>query len=382
MEARFYQEEHHIFRKAFRDFVEAEIKPHQEQWEKDRRISRDIWYKMGELGYLCPWVDEKYGGSGAGFEYSVIVQEELARSEVSGAGGLGVHSDIIVPYIHHHGNEEQKAKYLPKCVSGELISSIVMTEPNAGSDLAAITTSAVKDGNDYIVNGQKVFITNGYTCDLGVVAVRTDPKAEPAHKGISLLLIEAGTPGFTKGRNLEKTGSHSQDTGELFFDDCRVPQKNLLGEEGKGFNYMMYNLQQERLIGTIGIQATAEHALEKTIEYCKDRIVFGRPVSQFQHNTFKLVEVATDIELGRTLLNSVIEDFLEGKDITYRVSMAKWWISEMVNRIAYHCTQLHGGYGCMSEYYVARVPGDVRPMTIATGSNEIMKVIIGRMMGL
>ncbi|MDY6969671.1 MAG: acyl-CoA dehydrogenase family protein [Spirochaetota bacterium] len=382
MEARFYQEEHHIFRKAFRDFVEAEIKPHQEQWEKDRRISRDIWYKMGELGYLCPWVDEKYGGSGAGFEYSVIVQEELARSEVSGAGGLGVHSDIIVPYIHHHGNEEQKAKYLPKCVSGELISSIVMTEPNAGSDLAAITTSAVKDGNDYIVNGQKVFITNGYTCDLGVVAVRTDPKAEPAHKGISLLLIEAGTPGFTKGRNLEKTGSHSQDTGELFFDDCRVPQKNLLGEEGKGFNYMMYNLQQERLIGTIGIQATAEHTLEKTIEYCKDRIVFGRPVSQFQHNTFKLVEVATDIELGRTLLNSVIEDFLEGKDITYRVSMAKWWISEMVNRIAYHCTQLHGGYGCMSEYYVARVPGDVRPMTIATGSNEIMKVIIGRMMGL
>ena len=382
MEARFYREEHHIFRKAFRDFVNKEIKPYAEKWDDEKGIPREIWYKMGKQGYLCPWLNEEYGGSGVGFEYSVIIHEELCRSENAGVLGIGVHSDIVVPYIDHHGTQRQKEKYLPGCASGEIITSIVMTEPEAGTDLAGIRTKAVRDGNDYIVNGQKVFITNGINCNLAVVAVKTDTKAVPPHKGVSILLVEEGTPGFSKGRLLEKTGTHSQDTGELFFEDCRVPQENLLGEEGEGFHYLMYNLQQERLALTLDAQATAEYTLEKTIEYCKTRNVFGRPVSTFQHNTFKIVEMATEVQLGRVFLNSLIEDFIDGIDITLKVSMAKWWIPEMANRLAYHCTQLHGGYGCMKEYYVARVPGDLRSLSIAGGTTEIMKVVIGKMMGL
>jgi len=382
MEARFFKEEHHIFRKAFRDFVNKEMKPYAEKWEEEKSIPRELWYKMGGQGYLCPWIDDKYGGPGAGFEYSVIIHEEQCRSENSGVIGMGVHSDIVVPYIDHHGNERQKQKYLPGCASGEIITSVAMTEPEAGSDLAQIKTKAGRDGNDYVVNGQKVFSTNGTNCNLAVVAVKTDPKADPPHKGISILLIEEGTPGFTKGRSLEKTGAHCQDTGELFFEDCRVPQENLLGEEGKGFHYLMYNLEQERLVMTMDAQATVEYVLEKTIEYCKMRTVFGKPVSRLQHNTFKIVEMATEVEIGRAFVNALIEDFINGKDITLKVSMAKWWITEMVNRVVYHCTQLHGGYGCMKEYYVARAAGDVRSMTIAAGTTEIMKVVIGRMMGL
>ncbi|MDI6776210.1 MAG: acyl-CoA dehydrogenase family protein [Syntrophales bacterium] len=383
MEAKFYREEHNIFRKSIRDFVNREIKPYGEKWEDERGIPRGLWYKMGEQGYLCPWLEERYGGAGAGFEYSVIVHEELGRSECPGVvNGMGIHSDIIVPYLHHHGNEKQKERYLPGCVTGDIITSLAMTEPEAGSDLASIRTRAVRDGNDYIVNGEKIFISNGISCNLAVTAVKTDSKAKPPHKGISVLLIEEGTPGFSKGRLLEKTGGHSMDTGELIFEDCRVPVENLLGEEGKGFQYLMHNLQQERLILTIDAQVAAEYVLEKTIDYCKTRTVFGCPVSSHQHNTFKIVEMATDVEIGRTFLNSLIEDFIEGRDITLRVSMAKWWIPEMVNRVAYHCTQLHGGYGCMKEYYVARAPGDVRYMTIAAGTTEIMKVIIGNIMGL
>ncbi|MFH1625903.1 MAG: acyl-CoA dehydrogenase family protein [Pseudomonadota bacterium] len=382
MKARFYQEEHNIFRSAFRDFVNKEIKPYAEKWEDEKGIPRDLWYKMGAQGYLCPWVDEEYGGAGAGFEYSVILHEEIARSEVPGAEGMGFHSDIFVPYIHHHGTQKQKEKYLPGCVSGEIITSLPMTEPDAGSDLASIQTKAIRDGNDYIVNGQKVFISNGISCNLAIVAVKTDPKAKPPQKGMSVLLVEEGTPGFSKGRLLEKTGGHSQDTGELIFEDCRVSQENLLGEEGEGYRYLMYNLQQERLIVAVDAQAVAEYVLEKTIDYCKTRHQFGRPISNFQHNTFKIVEMATEVEIGRAFLNSLIEDFIQGVDITVKVSMAKWWIPEMVNRIAYHCTQLHGGYGCMKEYYVARVPGHVRYMTIAAGTSEIMKVIIGNKMRL
>ena len=382
MEARFYKEEHRIFRREMKDFVDKEIRPNAEKWEEEKGIPRELWYRMGELGFLCPWVDEKYGGYGAGFEYSVIIHEELAKAEVSGAGLPACHSDVVVPYIQHHGTEEQKQKYLPGCVSGEIITSIAMSEPEAGSDLASIRTTAIRDGDDYIVNGQKIFITNGTNCDLAVTAVKTDPKADPPYDGISILLIEAGTPGFTKGPALEKVGAHSQDTGQLYFDDCRVPAKNLLGNEGDGFKCMMSNLQQERLIITVGIQAAAEYILEKTIEYCKSRQVFGRPVTKFQHNTFKIVELATEVELGRTFLDSLTEEFLEGKDINLRVSMAKWWIGEMVNRLAYHCSQLHGGYGFMKEYFVARSFVDVRPGTIAGGTTEVMKLIVGKMMGL
>jgi len=382
MEARFYKEEHNIFRKAFRNFVNKEIKPYAKKWEDEKEIPRELWYSMGKQGYLCAWLDEKYGGPAAGFEYSVIINEEMCRSENTGVIGMGVHSDIVAPYIDHHGNQKQKEKYLPGCASGEIITSIVMTEPDAGTDLASIRTKAVKDGNDYIVNGQKLFITNGSRCNLAIVAVKTDLKADPPHKGISLLLIEDGTPGFSKGHPLEKTGTHSQDTGELFFEDCRVPQENLLGEEGEGFKYLMYNLQQERLVITIDALAIAEYTLEKTIEYCKTRTVFGKPVSSFQYNTFKIVDMATEVQIAKAFLNSLIEDFIEGIDITMKVSMAKWWITEMANQLAYRCTQLHGGYGCMKEYYVARVPGDLRALSIAAGSSEIMKVVIGRMMGI
>ena len=382
MEARYFKEEHRIFRKNFRDFVEKEIKPNAQKWEDEKGIPRELWYRMGELGYLCPWVDEKYGGSGAGFEYSVIIHEELARSEVAGAGLTAAHSDVVVPFIYHHGTEGQKEKFLPGCVTGETITSIAMSEPEAGSDIANIRTTAIKDGDDYIVNGEKIFISNGTNCNLAVTSVKTDPKADPSYMGLSLLMIEGGTPGFSKGPPLEKTGAHSQDTGQLIFEDCRVPKENLLGGEGKGFECMMYNLQQERLVIAVGVQAAAEYILEKTIEYCKTRKAFGRSVSRFQHNTFKIVEMATEVRLGRAFLNSLIEDFIEGKDITLDVSMAKWWIGELANRIAYHCTQLHGGYGVMKEYYVSRALVDLRAGTIAGGTTEIMKLIIGRMMGL
>lgn len=381
MPRKLFTQEHHIFRESFRKFLGKEVVPYLEQWEHDGIVPKNIWRKMGENGYLCPWLEEEYGGSNAGYEYSVIINEELSYV---GATGLlaGLHSDIVVPYLHSFGNEEQKKRWLPGCASGNIITAVAMTEPGTGSDLAAIRATAIRDGNEYIINGQKTFISNGINCDLVIVAVKTDTKAEPPFKGISLICVEDGTPGFEKGRNLDKMGFHSQDTAELTFVDCRVPMANLLGKEGQGFSFLMKKLQGERLIASVMAQSMAEAMLQMTIKYSRERMIFGKPISSFQHNTFKIVEMATEVELGRTFLDNLVCDHIAGEDIVMKVSMAKAWIPEMANRVAYQCVQLHGGYGYMEEYPICRFARDVRVIPIFAGTTEVMKVIVGKMMGL
>jgi len=381
MPRKLFTQEHHIFRESFRKFLGKEVVPFLEKWEHDGIVPKNIWRKIGENGYLCPWLEEEYGGSNAGYEYSVIINEELSYV---GATGLlaGLHSDIVVPYLHSFGNEEQKNRWLPGCASGNIITAIAMTEPGTGSDLAAIRATAVRDGNEYIINGQKTFISNGINCDLVIVAVKTDTKAEPPFKGISLICVEDGTPGFEKGRNLDKMGFHSQDTAELNFTDCRVPVANLLGKEGQGFSFLMKKLQGERLIASVMAQSMAEAMLQMTIKYSRERTIFGKPISSFQHNTFKIVEMATEVELGRTFLDNLVCDHIAGEDIVMKVSMAKAWIPEMANRVAYQCVQLHGGYGYMEEYPICRFARDVRVIPIFAGTTEVMKVIVGKMMGL
>ncbi len=371
------------FRSAFRAFLSREVVPHLADWERQRRTPREFWKAMGRSGFLCPWLPERYGGSEAGFGYSVVICEELGRTGYMGLQtGVSVHSDIVVPYLAELASEEQKKRWLPACASGDLLTAIGMTEPSVGSDLANLKTTAVRDGDHWVLNGQKTFISNGIDCDLIMVACRTDPDARPAHAGVSLIAVEAGTPGFVKARPLEKMGQHIQDTAELFFEDCRVPASNLLGQPGHGFRYMMQNLQRERLMISIAAQAAAEQILDKTLPYVKERKAFGRAVGAFQHNAFRLVELATEVEIGRTFLDAVIDEFEAGEDVTRRVSMAKWWMSDLANRVAYDAVQLHGGYGYMTEYAVCRDYLDVRAMPIYAGSNEVMKLILARMMGL
>jgi acyl-CoA dehydrogenase len=376
-----YTDEHKIFRESLRKYLESNVTPHVDEWEQNGIVPKQAWRDFGAQGYLCPWLPEEYGGSGVGFEYSVIIAEEMARTNHSGFVTL-LHSDIIVPYIYSFGNEEQKKKWLPGCATGEIITAIAMTEPDAGSDLAAMRSTAVKDGDKYVINGAKTFISNGINCDLVIVAAKTNPKADPPYTGVSLLVVEDGTKGFVKGKKLDKIGMWSQDTAEMFFDDCRVPASNLLGEEGGGFKYLMQKLQQERLMAAWGSQLAAENALKYTIEFATQRKAFGRPISRFQANSFRLAEMATEVELGRTFLEVLTLDHIEKKDIVMKVSMAKYWIAEMANRIAQQGLQLHGGYGYMEEYPIARIFRDVRVQTIYAGTSEIMKLIITRMMGL
>ncbi|MBU8917913.1 acyl-CoA dehydrogenase family protein [Bacillus sp. FJAT-29953] len=377
----YLNEDHEIFRQSLRKFLEKEAYPFYEQWEENRLIPRSFWTKMGEQGFLCPDIDEQYGGSGVDWGFSVVINEELERVG-TGTIGIGLHSDIVVPYITAYGTEEQKQRWLPKCVTGEIITAIAMTEPGTGSDLANIKTTAKLDGDHYIVNGQKTFITNGIQSDLIVVAVKTDPQAVPKHKGVSLLVIERDAPGFSRGRKLNKVGLHSQDTAELIFEDCRVPKENLLGEEGKGFLYLMEKLQQERLLVAIGAQTAAEVMLQKTIEYVKSREAFGKPVSQFQNTQFKIVEMATDIEMGRAFLDQLIAEHMEGKNVVTKVSMAKWKLTDIAKKVASECMQLHGGYGYMEEYEIARRFRDIQVGAIYAGTNEIMKTIIAKNLGL
>lgn len=383
MALQIFQEEHEIFRRSVCSFLEKEVKPHLAEWRRDRQIPREIWLQMGVQGFIGYWLDEKYGGVGADFVYSVVLIEEMHRSGAwELAAAMGVHNDITMPYIDMLGTSEQKERWLPKCCAGEYISAIGMTEPGAGSDLQAIRTTAIRDGDEYIINGQKTFITNGYYCDLIVLAVKTDPKIQPPYKGISLIVVENGTPGFIKSRKLEKMGLHASDTAELFFEDCRVPADNLLGKEGDGFIPMMRNLQQERLVSALGTILSAERMLEITIEYCKSRNVFGKPISRHQHNAFKIVEMATEIEMAKDFTYHLVADHLAKKEITKKVSMAKWYNAELANRVAYNCVQLHGGYGYMEEYEICRHALDVRMSSIAAGTTEVMKMIIARLMGL
>ncbi|WP_026564512.1 acyl-CoA dehydrogenase family protein [Bacillus sp. UNC41MFS5] len=377
----YLNEEHEIFRKSLRKFLDKEAYPFYEKWEEDRMIPRSFWKKMGEQGFLCPDIDEKYGGSEVDWGFAVVINDELERVG-SGLVGIGLHNDIVVPYITAYGSEEQKQRWLPKCVTGEIITAIAMTEPGTGSDLANIKTTAKLDGDHYIVNGQKTFITNGIQSDLIVVAVKTDLNAVPKHKGVSLLVIERDAPGFSRGRKLNKVGLHSQDTAELIFEDCRVPKENLLGEEGKGFLYLMEKLQQERLLVAIGAQTAAEVMLKMTIDYVKSREAFGRPVSQFQNTQFKIVEMATEIEMGRAFLDQLIAEHIEGKNVVTKVSMAKWKLTDIAKRVAAECMQLHGGYGYMEEYEIARRFRDIPVSSIYAGTNEIMKTIIAKNLGL
>ncbi len=375
-----YTEEHRIFREALRRFLAKEITPHVEEWEEAGIVPREAWKKMGEQGFLAMNVPEEYGGLGADFLYSVIVMEELVRTNHSGLAA-SLHTDVVVPYIVSFATEEQKHKYLPGCISGDIITAIAMTEPNTGSDLAAIKTTAVESGDELIINGQKTFISNGINCDLLVLAARDPQEANP-HAAVDLFLVETATPGFEKGKRIKKVGWHSQDTAELYFTDCRIPKANRLGEKGSGFLKLMLKLQQERLVCAIGAVAAAEYMLEITIQYCKERTAFGRPLSKFQNTQFEIVEMATETRLGRTFIDKLIADHMEGKQIVVDVSMAKYWTTEMASRVADRCMQLFGGYGYCEEYPIARAWRDIRVMRIFAGTNEIMKTIAARFMGL
>ncbi|MFE8699238.1 acyl-CoA dehydrogenase family protein [Cytobacillus sp. FJAT-54145] len=377
----YLKEEHEIFRKSLRKFLEKEAYPFYDQWEEERMIPREFWLKMGEQGFLCPDVDEKYGGSGVDWGFSVVINEEIERVG-SSMVGVALHNDIVIPYITAYGTEEQKQRWLPRCTTGEIITAIAMTEPGTGSDLANIKTTARLEGDHYIVNGQKTFITNGIQSDLVIVACKTDPDAVPKHKGVSLLVIERDHPGFSRGRKLNKVGLHSQDTAELIFEDCRVPKENLIGEEGKGFIYLMEKLQQERLLVAIAAQVASEEMLRMTIEYVKSREAFGKPISQFQNTQFKIAEMATDIEMGRAFLDQLILDHINGRDIVTKVSMAKFKLTDIAKQIAAECMQLHGGYGYMEEYEIARRYRDIPVSSIYAGTNEIMKTIIAKNLGL
>jgi acyl-CoA dehydrogenase len=381
MDRTLFDSEHEMFRQSFRQFLAREVVPHQERWRAEGMVSREAWRKAGEQGFLCPWLPEEHGGPGGDFLHSVIVIEELARVYESGFA-MSLHSDIVVPYLESFGTAEQKQRWLPGCASGALVTAIAMTEPNTGSDLAAIRTTAVRDGDCYVLDGAKTFISNGILCDLCVVAAKTDPNPDNAHRGISLFVVEAGTPGFIKGKKLAKMGLAAQDTAELAFDGCRVPVQNRLGAEGSGFMSMMTLLQQERLVVAVGSQAGAEQVLAETIAYTKERQAFGRPISKFQNTQFKLVECATKIEVGRAFLDRLVAEHVAGKHLVKECSMAKLWQTEMASEVIDTCLQFFGGYGYMLEYPVARAYMDARVQRIFAGTNEIMKIIIAKQMGL
>ncbi|HQG30816.1 MAG TPA: acyl-CoA dehydrogenase family protein, partial [Deltaproteobacteria bacterium] len=290
---RYYTDEHHMFRDAVRKFYEKEVTPNADLWEKEGIVPRWVWKKAGEQGFLCPWLPEEYGGVNADFLYSFIMTEEMAKTRCSGFF-IPLHSDIIVPYINSYGTKEQKDRWLPGCVTGDIITAVAMTEPGTGSDLAAMRTTAVRDGDSFIINGQKTFISNGLSCDLVIVAAVTDPNARTPYEGMSLIVVEDGTPGFEKGRKLDKIGLHSQDTAEMAFVDCRVPAENLLGREGGGFYYLMEKLQQERLVCAMGSQVGAEEAFRVTLDYMRTREAFGKPITRFQYISFELAKMATE----------------------------------------------------------------------------------------
>jgi len=367
-----------LFRDNVRRFVEAEIVPHYEQWEADEIFPRSLWNTMGEQGLLAVDLPEQYGGYDTDFRYSMVIAEELQAANCGGiCGGVIVHSDIVAHYVLNNGSEEQKQKYLPKMASGECVGAVAMTEPGAGSDLQGIRTHARKDGDHYIINGSKIFITNGQHADMVVVVAKTNLEV-PGSKGTTLFLVDADAPGFSRGKNLEKIGLHSSDTSELFFEDVRVHESAILGKLDAGFIVLMSELQRERLSLAVGAVAAAEAVLASTIEYVKERKAFGQAISQFQNTKFTLAELATDIRINRSFVDECMRDFLAGNLDVATVSMAKLSASEMQIRVADECLQLHGGYGYMKEYGVSRSFVDARIQKIYGGTSEIMKEIISR----
>ncbi len=381
MRREIFGEEHELFRAQFRRFAEAEIEPKIADWNARGVTDRETWRRVGAEGFLGVTAPESYGGAGADYSYAAIIHEELARIRAH-ALMIGLHSDICMPYLIAYGNDDQKARYLAGCISGEIILAIAMTEPMAGSDLAGIQTRAIRDGDHYVLNGSKTFISNGQICDLVIVVAKTDAEADPPHRGIALFLVEADTPGFVRGRNLEKLGLKGQDTSELFFQDCRVPVANRLGEEGQGFKFLMQQLQQERLTIADASIASCRRSLEDTLDYVKERRAFGQPIAAFQNTQFRLAELATEVEIGQAFVDKLIAAHVRGEDIVKEVSMAKWWVTDLQKRLTGECLQLHGGYGFMSEYPISGDFADAAVQSIYAGSNEIMKVIIARRLGL
>ncbi|WP_286696045.1 acyl-CoA dehydrogenase family protein [Spongiibacter sp. UBA1325] len=370
-----FSEEHEIFRSSVRRFIEKEIAPYHEQWEKDGIVPRELWLKAGEQGLLCCTIAEEYGGVGADYLYDVIVFEEMFRSGFSGPGFL-IHTDLVATYINSFGTEEQKKRILPKMVSGEWIGSLGMTEPHAGSDLKAIRTKAVRDGDDYIINGQKVFISNGQNCDILVCATKTDSAAGAS--GVTLFIVEGSMEGFVRGQNLDKLGMKAQDTSELFFENVRVPATNMLGEEGKGFKIMMQKLAQERLAQAIRSATVTETVIEWTKEYVSQREAFGKTIADFQNTQFKLAELHAEAVVGRVFTDKCIKLFMEGKLDSTTAAIAKMQLSNLHCKAVDECLQLFGGWGYMWEYPICRAYADARIVKIAGGSIEIMKTIIAK----
>ncbi len=375
-----FDQEHEAFRRTVRSFLDKEVVPHHDQWEKDGIVSRDVWLAAGRQGLLGFDVPEEYGGGGVrDFRYNLVLAEEMTLSGIHGPG-FPLHNDIIVPYLTSLGTDEQKRRWLPGCCSGEMITAIAMTEPGAGSDLQGIRTTAVDKGDHYVLNGSKTFISNGILSDLVIVVARTNPDA--GAQGFSLLVVERGMAGFERGRNLDKVGQHAQDTAELFFDNVVVPKENLLGEEGSGFISLMENLPQERLSIAMIAAAACEAILQMSLDYAKEREAFGRPIGKFQHNRFLIAEMATETHIARVFVDDCVRRHNRGELDASGASMAKWWTTELQTKLVDRAVQLHGGYGYMMEYPVAKAFVNSRIQTIYGGTTEIQKEIIGRSLGI
>jgi len=382
MQRTLFDDTHEAFRDSFSTFLEREVAPNRNRWEEAGIVDRELFVSAGANGFIGIDVPEEYGGGGVkDFRFNQVIAEEIQRADVNAAGlGLTLHNDVCLPYFLNLTNDEQKVRWLPGICSGELITAVAMTEPGIGSDLASMTTTAIRDGDDYVVNGSKTFITNGINADLVITAVKTDPSQR--HRGISLVIVERDTPGFERGRNLDKVGMHSQDTAELFFTDARVPMANRLGEEGAGFTQLVTNLPQERLSIAVTAVAAARSTFQRTLEYTKERTAFGQPVASFQNSRFRLAEMATEIEIGQSFIDRCVLALNDGVLSAEEAAMAKWWSTELQGKVVDTCLQLHGGYGYMLEYPVARAFTDARITRIYGGTTEIMKEIIGRSLGV
>jgi acyl-CoA dehydrogenase len=382
MRREIFDSDHDLFREQVKRFVEKDVAPRIQHWNETGICDREIWRKLGEQGFVAPSAPVEYGGSGTDFLYDAIVMEELAYARAH-ALMVSLHTGVCLPYVATFGTPEQKRKFLPGAISGELLLGICMSEPSGGSDLQSMRTTAVRDGDDYVLNGSKTFISHGQLGDLFVVAAKTDAKATPAHAGISLILVEASAPGFRRGRKLDKVGLRGQDTSEIFFEDCRVPRANLLGpKEGLGFPMMMDKLQQERLVIALAAIAWSRRALDDTIAYVKERKAFGQRIADFQNTQFRLAELATEVEIGQAFVDRLLAAHVAKQEIVTEVSMAKWWTTDLLRRLTSQCLQLHGGYGFMREYPISEDYADAAVQTIYAGTNEIMKVIIARRMGV
>ncbi len=382
MERTIFDEEHRLFREGFRRFVEKELVPHDERWQENGVVDRELFAAAGSNGFLGLAVPEEYGGGGTtDFRFNQIITEEFEMAGVGAAGsGIGLHNDVCLPYFLEYCTDEQRRRWLPGLCSGELIAAIAMSEPSVGSDLARLATTAERDGDVYVVNGTKTFISNGINADVVITAVKTDPAA--GHRGITLLILERGMDGFERGRNLDKIGRHSQDTAELFLTDVRVPVENRLGDQDRGFYYMMFNLPQERLNIAVAAVAASQHAFDLTLDYVTERQAFGQPIGSFQHNKFEMAEMATELQIAWTFVDACVVAHNDGQLTAEEAAMAKWWTTELQKRVNDRCLQLHGGYGYMDEYPISRLWRDGRVQSIYGGTTEIMKEIIGRSLGL